>query len=436
MVTIEKLYRDPVHDLIALNKNSPEDRVLINLIDSRPMQRLRRIRQLGMAYLAYQGAEHSRFTHSLGVLHLATRILDQLSKEWQITPEQRFAVRCAALLHDIGHGPFSHVFEQVTGVPHEKWTEKILLSPESEINLILSDYSPHLPKAIVDIIQGASNPPFLSQIISSQLDADRFDYLLRDSLMTGVKYGVYELERLIRVLRLDADGQRIVIAETGIPPVEKYLQARYHMYTQVYLHKTVRAAESMLVLLLRRAKALCNSSQEGAQDAEIPEMLRVFLGAKSVPSLDQFLALTDDTIFHALNIWQDCGDPVLRTLARGLLHRELFKTIDVSRTKNLRKKLVAARRLLASRGADPNYFFMIYESRNLAYQPYVPKGKRSHHHIFVQLRDKRNTCVDIAALSPLVAGLARASAYVRRVIFPERWEGQSLRREFETIFAE
>ncbi|MCX7625465.1 MAG: hypothetical protein N2Z21_04565, partial [Candidatus Sumerlaeaceae bacterium] len=171
-----------------------------------------------------------------------------------------------------------------------------------------------------------------------------------------------------------------------------------------------------------------------ARCVEIPEPLRGLLGAKSFPSLEQFLAVTDDTIFYALNLWRDCADPVLSTLARGLLHRELFKTLDVSHSRNLRKKVAAARRLLAEKGVDPNYFFMIYESKNLAYQPYVSKGKRAHHHIFVQLRDRRNTCADIATVSPLVAGLARATAFVRRVIFPERVMGQYVRPELESIF--
>jgi HD superfamily phosphohydrolase len=432
-VIVEKLYRDPIHDLIALNKNSREDQLLMQLIDSMPLQRLRRIRQLGMAYLAYQGAEHSRFSHSLGVLHLATRILDHLSKEWRVTAFQRLAVRCAALVHDVGHGPFSHVFENVTGIPHEVWTERILLSRSSELYQLLASYSRRLPAAIVEIIQGRSQPPFLSQIIASQLDADRFDYLLRDSLMTGVKYGVYELERLIRVLRLDHLGQRIIVAENGVPPVEKYLQARYHMYTQVYLHKTVRAAESMLILVLRRAKELCSDNPKQSH-VPIPEPLKRLLAQAPPPTIEDFLSVTDDTLYYALNEWQDCPDEILRTLSRGLLRRQLFKTIDVSSIKNLEEKLAKAKQLIASQGFDPRYFLMIYESKSLAYQPYVAKAKRLHHHIFVQTKESKEAYRDIATVSPLVAGLSRASAHVRRLVFPEHLGNLCLRDAFGKLF--
>lgn len=429
---VEKLYRDPIHDLIALNKNSAEDQLLMQLIDSAPMQRLRRIRQLGLAYYAFQGAEHSRFTHSLGVLHLATRILDQLAKEWQISPFQRLAVRCAALLHDIGHGPFSHVFEQVTGIAHEIWTQRLLLDRQSEIYQLLSAYSRRLPKMIAEILQGKSDPPFLSQIITSQLDADRFDYLLRDSLMTGVKYGVYELERLIHVLRLDAQGQRIVVASNGIPPVEKYLQARYHMYTQVYLHKTVRAAESMLVLVLRRVKELCTSRRKNV--AWLTPPLHRMLAGSTAPSVDDFLAITDDTLLYALSEWQHAADTVLAALAGGLLTRHLFKTLDVSGTKNLPKKLLAAKRIIAETGYDARYFLMVYEGKNIAYRPYDPRDSKAHHHIFVEGQGPNGQYVDMATASPLVEGLTRANASVRRVVFPDELGGVHLRPIFEDLF--
>lgn len=430
---VEKLYRDPVHDLIALNKTSAQDRLLIELIDTAAMQRLRRIRQLGMAFFAYQGAEHSRFTHSLGVMHLATRILQHLSKEWRITPMQQLAVRCAALLHDIGHGPFSHVFEQVSGVPHEQWTENILLDSRSDVRRILSSYSQRLPRAIVDIMRRRSHPPFLSQIITSQLDADRFDYLLRDSLMTGVKYGIYDLERLIQVLRLDHRGHRIVIAPNGIAPVEKYLQARFHMYTQVYLHKTVRAAEGMLILLLRRVRELArtNPSQLGT----MPAPLRRLLAEPERAKLEDFLVATDDLLFFALGQWQEASDPVLRELARGLLGRKLFKTVDVSRIDRLGERLRAAQKIIEATGHDPRYFIMIYESKSVAYRPYRPDDKGAHNHILVETATNSRHYLDIARLSPVAAGLAKATTLVKRVIFPAQLDDKPLRRRLEAVFS-
>jgi HD superfamily phosphohydrolase len=407
----------------------------MRLIDSQPMQRLRRIRQLGLACLAYQGAEHSRFTHSLGVMCLATRILDHLAKEWRISDAQRLAVRCAALLHDVGHGPFSHVFEQVTGMHHEAWTDRMLTDRTSEIHQILAEHSRALPSSVAAIIRGRSRPAFLSQVITSQLDADRFDYLLRDSLMTGVKYGVYELERLIRVLRLDHKGERIVVAANGIPPVEKYLQARYHMYTQVYLHKTVRAAEAMLVLLLRRARELALAGDHAAIDTTPPPLLRILRSAAAPPRLEDFLAVTDDTLFYAMATWRASSDPVLRTLATGLLTRQLFKTVDVSAVSNLPRRLAAARRYIASLGWPPEYFVLLYESRNVAYRPYDPRDRNTGHHILVETSAGSHEYADIAELSPVVAGLARATTLIRRVVFPERLGDIATRSHLETIFS-
>ncbi len=431
---VEKLYRDPVHDLIALNKKAREDRLLMDLIDSPPMQRLRRIRQLGMAYFAYQGAEHSRFTHSLGVMWLATRILDQLEKEWRITPLQKLAVRCAALLHDVGHGPFSHVFEHVSGIRHETWTDHILRDKNSEVHLLLAKYTRQLPEMVADVIRGQSDPPFLSQVITSQLDADRFDYLLRDSLMTGVKYGVYELERLIRVLRLDHSGERIVVAANGIPPVEKYLQARHHMYTQVYLHKTVRAAESMLILALKRVKQLIQNYDRHTIEVT-PPSLRRFLAGQETPTLVDFLELTDDTVLYSLTRWQESPDPVLRLLASGLLTRKLFKTIDVSRTRGLPRKLNEARQLIVSLGWPAEDLLLVYESKNVAYKPYDPRDKNATHHILVETPPGSQTYRDIADVSPLVNGLAGATSHIRRVVFPEQLGTVYLRPHMEAIFA-
>ncbi|HMZ52153.1 MAG TPA: HD domain-containing protein, partial [Candidatus Sumerlaeota bacterium] len=198
----EKLLRDPVHDLIAFDLSRDEDRLLLALIDTVEIQRLRRVKQLGMAHMAYQGAEHSRFSHSIGVLHLARRMLAQVERQVPAPQEWRVATMAAALLHDVGHGPFSHVMEKFFREDHERWSERVILSEHTEVNRVLRAFDPQLPKLVTRVIAGDSEPRWLSSLISSQMDADRFDYLLRDSHMTGVKYGVFDLERLILLLRL------------------------------------------------------------------------------------------------------------------------------------------------------------------------------------------------------------------------------------------
>ncbi len=182
---------------------------MIRLIDTAEFQRLRRIKQLGLGLYTYQGAEHSRFTHSLGTLHLMTRILNQLSDRYQISAEDRVAARAAALLHDVGHGPFSHAMEKVLGVHHEHLSVLAVTSEETEVCQALRSYSSELPQRVASIIEGTFKPAALAQLVSSQLDVDRMDYLLRDSLMTGAKYGLFDLEWIINALQIDEQGDRI-----------------------------------------------------------------------------------------------------------------------------------------------------------------------------------------------------------------------------------
>ncbi|MBD0373796.1 MAG: HD domain-containing protein, partial [Pyrinomonadaceae bacterium] len=258
----ERIYRDPVHNIIRLRTDTDEGRLMVRLVDSREFQRLRRIKQLGLALYTYQGAEHSRFTHSLGVLHLMTRVLDRLGEKYEISLQDRAAARAAALLHDIGHGPFSHVMEKVLGFHHEAWTVRAVQSEETEVGRELRAFSEELPESISRIIEGRFQPAALAQLVSSQLDVDRMDYLLRDSLMTGAKYGIYDLEWVINALAIDEESDRIYVEARGLYAVEEYLQARYYMFRQVYFHRTLRSAEAVLRSLLRRALKLLEANEE------------------------------------------------------------------------------------------------------------------------------------------------------------------------------
>jgi len=242
----ERIYRDPVHNIIRLRTDSSEGELMMRLIDTPEFQRLRRIKQLGLGLYTYQGAEHSRFTHSLGAFHLMTRVLDRLSEKHSINEQDHTAARAAALLHDVGHGSFSHVMEKVLGLHHEKWTVEVVLSEATEIGQQLRSYSADLPEKVAAIIEGKFQPAALGQLVSSQLDVDRMDYLLRDSLMTGAKYGIYDLEWIINALSIDEQHDRIFVAARGLYAVEEYLQARYYMFRQVYFHRTLRSAEAVL----------------------------------------------------------------------------------------------------------------------------------------------------------------------------------------------
>ncbi len=194
---VERIYRDPVHNIIRLRTDSDEGELMMRLIDAAEFQRLRRIKQLGLGLYTYQGAEHSRFTHSLGAFHLMTRVLDRLSERYSIDPADRVAARAAALLHDVGHGSFSHVMEKLINFHHEQRTVQVIRNEQSEIGTLLKSFATDLPGKVAAIIEGTFRPSALAQLVSSQLDVDRMDYLLRDSLMTGAKYGIYDLEWII-----------------------------------------------------------------------------------------------------------------------------------------------------------------------------------------------------------------------------------------------
>jgi HD superfamily phosphohydrolase len=323
----EKIIRDPVHDVIALRLDRPTDSLLFRLINSVELQRLRRIRQLGMASLAYPGADHSRYSHSLGVMETARKVLEHLRRSHYVAEEDACACLVAALLHDIGHGPFSHVFERISGVHHEALTERVILDADSEVNLILKEDDPTLPMRAAELIRGRPRSTFLSDIISSQLDADRLDYLLRDNLMTGSQYGNYDLTWLIHALVIDEGSGRLAVDRKGISAVEAYLQSRYHMYRNVYFHKVVRSAEGMVKLALERARMLTEQEQLDwpALEPGVQKALRA-----EVLSIREFVDLDDVSVQHCFKRWARAPDPVLAGLCRGLMERRLFKTLDLS----------------------------------------------------------------------------------------------------------
>src|SRR5437899_6850802 len=304
-----RIYRDPVHNIIPLRDDTAEGQLMIRLIDAPEFQRLRRIKQLGLGLYTYQGAEHSRFTHSLGALHLITRTLDRLSDNYAIAPADRIAVRAAALLHDVGHAPFSHAMEKTLGVHHEQITIAAITSEETALHRTLRAHDPDLPERVASIIAGNFRPAALAQLVSSQLDVDRMDYLLRDSLMTGAKYGLYDLEWIINALQIDEANDRVYVAARGIYAVEEYLQARYYMFRQVYFHRTLRSAEAVLRSALQRALQLTSGGADVwcAPGASFAKVMR-----REQLTITEHLQIDDsDVIFH-LKQWQWTADPILK----------------------------------------------------------------------------------------------------------------------------
>ncbi|HYY99143.1 MAG TPA: HD domain-containing protein [Pyrinomonadaceae bacterium] len=411
----ERIYRDPVHNIIRLRTDTDEGRLMVRLIDSFEFQRLRRIKQLGLALFTYQGAEHSRFAHSLGVLHLMTRVLDRLSEKYTIPTEARAAARAAALLHDTGHGPFSHVMEKVLNFHHEEWTRRAVLSGETEIGQVLAEHSPELPRAVASIIEGTFHPSALAQLVSSQLDVDRMDYLLRDSLMTGAKYGYYDLEWIINAIEVDEGADRIYVSARGLYAVEEYLQARYYMFRQVYFHRTLRSAEAVLRSALRRALELMAAGGE-VWRAPGTAFEKVLTGAPL--TLADHMELDDAEVTFHLKQWQRSGDAVLADLSRRFVGRRLFKAIDLDMPEGERADFLSAARSAVERaGFDPAYYFIEDHAGDVPYYSYyTAEGAEPKSLIYVEDGYARPRVREISEVSDAVRGLRRYR--LDRVCFP------------------
>jgi len=411
----EKIYRDSVHNIIRLKTGDAAGKLLASLIDAAEFQRLRRVKQLGLALFAYQAAEHSRFTHSLGALHLATRTLDKLKSKYEISPETQIAVRCAALLHDIGHGAFSHVIETILGFQHEQFTIEAVLSDETEVGRILKTFSKDLPENVAAIIRGDFRPMALAQLVSSQLDVDRMDYLLRDSLMTGAKYGVYDLEWIIKSLEIDEENDRLYVSGRGIYAVEDYLQARYYMFRQVYFHRTLRSAEAVLKSLLRRALEVFQTGKPiwFAVDTPFEKILK---GEKL--SLQQHLELDDaDVMFH-IKQWQNSADEILSDLAKRFLNRRLFKVFDLDMPEAERREFLNGARALTEReGFDINYYFIEDRAGDVPYYFYTKEQTEKKNLIYVEEGFSRPQIKEISEVSAAVRGLQK-EYQIHRVCFP------------------
>jgi hypothetical protein len=407
----EKIIRDPVHDVIAFRLNRPLDGLLFRLINAVEFQRLRRIRQLGMASLAYPGADHSRYSHSLGVMETARKMLAQLRHGFAIDEEGETICIVAALLHDLGHGPFSHVFERVSGIHHERLTQRIITDPDSEVHRILIQHDKTIPERVVAFLRCQPKRTFFCDVISSQLDADRFDYLLRDNLMTGSRYGDYDLRWLLHALTIDEPNDRLAVTPKGVSAVEAYLQSRYHMYRNVYFHKVVRSAEGMVRLALQRARRLAVQDRLEWPRREDP-VYKGLLGQRL--SMAEFTDLDDISILHCFKLWTGSMDPVLAGLCRGLMYRRVYKTIDLSHIDEQRVPLLveAAEQAVHEAGGEPAYELFYDEPQNTPYQVY-PQQQQPGEASEILVRDPDGRLTPFGAISPLTAALNRQLMFRR-----------------------
>lgn len=340
MANKRKIINDPVFGFLSI----PND-LIYDVLQHPYVQRLNRIRQLGLSYLVYPGATHSRFGHSLGAMHLMQEAIRSLRlKDVEITEQEETAAMIAILLHDIGHGPFSHVLEHtiVDGVTHEDISLLMMLRINEDLNGQLD--------TAIAIFKNEYPKHFLHQLISSQLDVDRMDYLCRDSFFTGVQEGRVASERLLKML--DVRDDKLVVQVKGIYSVEKFLVARRLMYWQVYLHKTSVAAEQHLIKILSRAKEIARESRESrVESGELfcSPALRYFLYqnvtfdmfSPTSEALEQYALLDDNDVLSAIKAWISSEDKVLSALSKSFINRQLFRgeLLDAPLTEAQKKEL-------------------------------------------------------------------------------------------------
>ncbi|MGV0168079.1 HD domain-containing protein [Furfurilactobacillus sp. WILCCON 0119] len=417
----ERVFRDPVHSYIAVSSQ-----VILDLIDTKEFQRLRRVKQLGVTEEVFHGAEHSRFGHSLGVYAIAQRICDTFQHDYpSVEPgdglwddNERLVTLCAALLHDIGHGAYSHTFEHIFHTDHEAITAQILTSPTTEVNAVLRKVSPDFPQQVASVIQHTYPNPQVVQIISSQLDADRMDYLLRDAYFTGADYGRFDLTRILRVIRPFKGG--IAFDIDGMHAVEDYILSRFQMYQQVYFHPVSRAMEVILDHLLLRAKERYDN-QPVTQEAFRPLLLEPFFN--HTWTLTDYLKLDDGVLNTYFLHWADSDDVVLADLANRFLNRRPFKSIEYTAT--TAPLLAPLREQIETAGYNVTYYTATNDSYDL---PYNANNRQSHKAAAeILLMNHDGTTSELSALSPIVAAITDRELGDQRFFFP---------REMLTVNAE
>jgi len=380
-----KIINDPLYGFITI-----ADKLVFDVIEHPFFQRLRRIEQLGHASMVYPGALHTRFHHALGAMHLMSLAIETLrSKGFHISNEEAQGATLAILLHDIGHGPFSHALEHhiVTGISHEEITSMFMKQLNIEFNQKLD--------VAIAIFENKYPRKFLHQLVSGQLDMDRLDYLMRDSFYTGVNEGVISTERILKMLTVDDD--ELAVELKGIYSIEKFIVARRLMYWQVYYHKTVLAVEYMLISILNRARELVRNGRE----LPCSSALKYFLARQvskeqfnaSPDILLKFAALDDYDIHHAVKEWSDDSDPILGLLCKSLMNRKLFRVVintepfTEEKTAQIKNRIIERLNL---NGEEYKYFIGQGEISNSAYDPGSDR---------ITIVDKKGERWDISGLS-------------------------------------
>ncbi|WP_428482384.1 HD domain-containing protein [Pyruvatibacter mobilis] len=445
--------RDAVHGLIGFGDSEP-DRTAVQCLSAPEFQRLRRIKQLGFSEFVFDGAAHTRFAHSVGVFHTARKILDLIrSLDLGGEEERVHEAALGALLHDVGHGPFSHTFEQVQKKTnpkkrkkHEKWSGEIICGSNTIVNALGLNRA----ESISDMLRRDEPLDIYDSVVSSQFDADRLDYLIRDRYMTGVQFGAVDLEWLLDNLRVsevpvsapsdDSDGSLapgFYLDIKGFRAAEEYLLARYHLYEQVYLHKTTRGAEQMLQELLFRFAQLAQANDAHTLNVSRSNPLFVFFSTDD-PSLGEYLSLDDTVIWATLQDLKSAKEETIADLAERLLTRNLYKCFDIGReAQNHANKAAIARflpRFEQLRSEQEHHKFLIDDAE---LSPYKLKGfdePGALQKVLVNVRGSEPPYLsDIADESPIINALKTKPVKLVRVYGPTHESLQQVRELWQEV---
>ena len=423
----QRTFLDPIHGPIKFNLNDPIDYLLTQIIDTKEFQRLRRIRQMGLGWFTFHGAEHTRFGHSIGAMFIAKKIIAHLSDNFEEINKYKARILVSALIHDIGHGPFSHTSEKLLNFNHEDWTRKIIQG-DSKVHKFLIEFDKNFLSDVIEIMSGKETglSRILSQIISSYVDCDRLDYLHRDSYYVGVPYGLTGSERIIASFEVDKESKRLVINENiGLDAVIHYLHARYSMYQQVYQHKKNLACDFLLRKIIERLKEI--------NPKTINTVLYDWLNADDKPVLRM-----DD--FYLMSCIQDIsedptGEKVLKDLSNRFTVRNLFKSLEFRQeviTDKITEVLEKLKPVSKNKGFDPNFYLGIEQSASTPYEPYQVTDKTSK---TIFIKQNNGIVRELSEVSGLVKALSQENIVKTCLVFaPELEDEITNTKGFQELF--
>lgn len=397
-----KVFRDPLYGNIQI-----EYKIIWDLINTREVQRLRRISQLSGVSMVFHTAEHSRFSHAIGTYHIANRMINEVEDlKNKLSEYEKVVFLVASLLHDIGHGPFSHAFEKVSAVKHEMFTVMMIENEITEVNQVLSKHK-NLAKDVASIIKHSSNMPLVEALVSSQLDVDRLDYLNRDAANTGATYGMVDVDRIIRVMSIK--DNKICYRAKGVHAIENYLMSRYHMYWQIYYHPVAKSYDIILESIYKRIKDL---TLENVQiEADVKSLTNVFKNG----DLESYIDVDDAYISGILKVLTKSSDKILNDLSNRFMNRKLFKYFTLKTEEETNKAFEISKKYLSSKILSKYYYKEVSVSQ-VTYLSYMNSSREDDiNNILILQEDGK--LVPLEEYSLIVKGLLESGKNKETKIF-------------------